>query len=171
MSSFGSLFVFLFFMSLLLVSFISSISMEIELGFTFLNSFTNQTSTYKVSIDNIKINIEKVLANITNLSDLSIKVNEFQKIDVILEYTNINGLKMVKFLPFNQSYDGWKVKNVYTNGKIGEYLNIIRNSSGQWDKGETIEIEIKLSDGIDVTKPLILNFILPDGTKDYFIKI
>ncbi|MCS7132698.1 MAG: hypothetical protein NZ918_03120 [Aigarchaeota archaeon] len=94
-----------------------------------------------------------------------IKIEEFDKMDVIAVYRSHSGALKAIWLPYdpemNSSY-GWRPLNITCDG-LGELLNPASPdmSSGLWDPGESLAIRAWLSDEVDGSVKLIV--VAPSG--------
>ncbi|MEM4311466.1 MAG: hypothetical protein QXX95_03670 [Nitrososphaerales archaeon] len=182
MSGFGTLIGVTFVIGLLLSMITSTFTMNLEASSQSFESLSEHSLLFekelksKIRIDNVQIKQGGTVftAKISNIGSYSIRASEFYKIDLILDYTNTANVKLALRIPFSQrqTQNKWTVKNIYTDGVIGEASNPIRLTtlSGHWDPNEQIEIEVQFSSSyaINQDKPLIMTFSLPNGVKTSF---
>jgi len=155
------------------------------MGVTFINikelynalnkqlELSNERIKTRMQINNIIIDSldpSTVYVNITNIGSTSIKVEGFNKTDVIVIYTSTTGTKITARLMYNASGVGvniWYVRRVFVNGREDEVINPMNfeNNQGLWDPGETIEIVLKLEYNVDSSKGFALVITLPNGAR------
>lgn len=124
----------------------------------------------KPRIDNVVVhsskNLTSIKLNVTNVGEGPLRIRDFLKSDLILLYHDGFKKKVVR-LNYSDllSPNSWKLSRVFVGDKEGDVLNPIHveSTSGLWDPGETLEIEVRISDTINANSGLGVVLALPDG--------
>ena len=112
--------------------------------------------------------------NVTNTGSVPIRTKDFKYMDVVATYTLASTESLASiWLPYSSTAedDAWTVEAVYTNGKLGEAINTIDQTtqSGKWDPSETLKILIQLStsNAVNSTYTVVVSITAPNGVGDY----
>lgn len=105
-----------------------------------------------------------VRLNVTNTGDGGVRLRDVLRSDIIVTYGDAPHRRAV-LLRYDDllSPDTWRISGVYVGGRAGDLVNPINLNlkTGIWDPGETLELELHLSEEVDGGLGVVL--ALPSG--------
>ncbi len=104
------------------------------------------------------------LINITLAGETHLRLSQIRLSDVFIEYVS-DGVKRSFLVPYGGTTDGWHIQRVLVGNREGDLYNPmdLNAGTGIWDPGETIEINMTVSQLIDAASGWYFSITLVDG--------
>lgn len=136
----------------------------------FLQSYVTLASLDReVQTSSLTVKSGKIIDNHTFLVNVTldkghIKFSKLKYSDVFVVYTS-GGKQVAVKVAWGYGPDSWHVRRVFSGGKVGDLLNPINieAESGIWDPGETLELNVTVTQLIDLDGKWYFSITLVDG--------